>query len=263
MESLEIRSVSVANLPDLVAPCMMAGTLGSGMTIPTESAEAMTRSKLAFFHDRIARGAAAKVAYKDGRPAGVLEYYPIEAAPAPVIGNDLFVINCLQVPQRELREEIEKELVAACVKDWSSRKGVVVLGRGKAWDKLGFEEVTEDAWPEGGELILWLMKFWEVEEPRLAPVNREFATFRGKVRVDLFESGFCPWDHYVNSLVTQVAEEFGSAVLLDRVDCNDRKSVLAHGLTAGVALNGDFQAWLRPHPIPTIAQIRDKIEELL
>ena len=263
MESLEIRSITVANLPDLVSPCIMGGTLGSGTTLPAEKAEEMTRQKLAFFHERMRHGAAATAAYRAGRPVGILEYYPIEVAPVPVRGSDLFVINCLQVPHRELREEAEKELVSACVKDWSTRKGVIVLGRSKPWDLLGFEEVARDAWPEGGELVLWLMKFWEVEEPRLVSGERDVHLVRGKVRVDIFESNHCPWEHYVGALVEEVAEEFGSAVLLDRVDCSSRDAVLKYGITAGVALNGEFQRWLRPHPIPTAAQIRDALEDLL
>jgi hypothetical protein len=202
-------------------------------------------------------------AYRGKRPVGLLEYYPIEVAPVPVIGNDLFVINCLQVPHREQREEVEKDLVAACVKDWSTRKGVIVLGRGKPWDTLGFEEVTRDAWPEGGELILWLMKFWEVEEPRLASGDREVSLVRGKVRIEIYESNHCPWDYYVNSLVEEVADEFGSAVLLDKVDTSSRDAVLKHGVTAGIALNGEFQRWLRPHPLPTEGMVRDAIEDLL
>jgi hypothetical protein len=263
MESVEIKSITVANLPDLVTPCTMAGTLGSGLTVDSEIAEEMTRNKLAFFHERMRQGAAAIAAYRRNRPVGLLEYYPIEVAPVPVIGNDLFVVNCLQVPEREQRDEVEKELVAACVKDWSSRKGVIVLGRGKPWDALGFEEVSRDAWPEGDELVLWLMKFWEVEEPRLSPGDREVHLVRGKVQIDIYESFHCPWDSYVAARVEEAAEGFGASVILDKIDCTSRDQVLKYGVTAGIALNGEFQPWLRPHRIPTTAQIQQRLEDLL
>jgi hypothetical protein len=194
---------------------------------------------------------------------GVLEYYPIEVAPYPVIGDDLFVINCLQVPEREHRDEVEKQLVRECVNDWSSRKGVVVLGRSKSWDELGFEEVLRDAWPERDELILWLYKFWEVEEPRLAPVARDFPVLKHRVRVDIFDSGHCPWDYYVISLVEKAAEELGNDVVVEHHDASTREAVLKYGLTSGVAVNGDFQPWLRPHPMPTSRQVKEKLEELL
>jgi hypothetical protein len=223
----------------------------------------MTRGKLAYFHDRMRSGAAAMAAYRGNRVMGVLEYYPIEQAPSPVIGEDLWVINCLQVPQDENREEVEKVLAAACVKDWSSRKGVVVISREKRWDVLGFEEVLRDAWPERDELVLWLMKFWEVEEPRLAPVHQDFPTVRGRVRVDIFDSGHCPWDVYIFSLVEEVCEELGKDVLLEKKDLSDRETVLKYGLTSAVALNGDYQPWLRPHAVPTKQDIREKIEELI
>ena len=263
MDGLEIQELTVGTLPDLVAPCMIAGTLGSHLTLPTDLADDMSRGKLAYHHERRVAGAAACVARLNGRAVGVLEYYPIEVAPVPVLGRDLFVIHCLQVPGRDHREEIERELVGAAVTRWSSRKGVVVLGREKPWDKLGFEEVSRDEWPEGGELILWQMKFWEVEEPRLTPVRRNFHLFRGKVMVHIFESSSCPWTIYLTRLVEEVAAEIGSGVIVDKIDCNDRKNVLEHGVTGGVALNGKFQRWLRPHPAPTRSTIRAAIEDLL
>ncbi|MHC4472878.1 MAG: hypothetical protein ACYTDY_13220 [Planctomycetota bacterium] len=263
METLEIRPITVANLPDLVSPCMKGGTIGSGLTLDAQIADGMTRSKLSFFYDRMRQGGAAVAAYRGVRPVGLLEYYPIEVAPSPIVGTDLFVINCLEVPEREQREEVEKELVAACVKDWSTRKGVVVLGRAKSWDTLGFEEVSRDAWPEGGELILWLMKFWEVEEPKLSAVDREVHLVPGRVLVDIYESFRCPWDHYVASLVEEVAEELGPSVILEKLDCTTREQVLRYGITSGIALNGEFQRWLRPHPVPSAAQVKETIEHLL
>lgn len=263
MEGLEIRSISVANLPDIVSPCMLAGTLGSHVSLPAETADEMTRAKMGFFHERMRAGASAMGAYKGKRIVGLLEYYPIEVAPVPVIGNDLFVINCLQVPEREDRALVEKELVAACVKDWSSRKGVAVLGRQKRWDTLGFEEVTRDAWPEGGEMTLWLMKFWEVEEPKLAPLRCEFPTHRGRVRIDILETGRCPWDTYVGNMVRRAVEHASAPIFVETTDLSLRENVLKYGLTGGIAINGEFQPWLRPHPVPTFQQICARIEEYL
>lgn len=263
MEGLEVRNVTVANLPDLVTPCMIGGTLGSHLSLSSEQAGEMTRDKLAFFHERMRKGASAMAAYRGHRIVAVLEYYPVELAPFPIVGNDLFVINCLQVPEREGRELVEKELVAACVKDWSTRKGVVVLGREKAWDALGFEEVLKAEWPEGDDLTLWLMKFWEVEEPRLVPVKWDFSVPKGRVKIDVFESGYCPWGRYVFDLVRKVAEEFGSAAVVDTWNCESREKVLECGVRAGVALNGEFRKWLRPHPLPTADTVRRAIEDLL
>jgi len=261
MDGLEVKSITVANLPDLVSPCILSGTIGGKTSLPAESAERMTRGKLAFFHDRMRRGAAAMAAYRGPRVVGLLEYYPIEVAPSPVVGEDLFVINCLQVPEVEGREEIEKRLVAACVKDWSTRKGVVVLAREKQWDVLGFEEVLRDAWPERDELVLWLMKFWEVEEPRLTPVHQDFPKLGGRVRVDIFESGHCPWDFHIVSLVEEVCEELGKDVLLERKKLETRADILKYGITSGVVVDGEYMPWLRPHAVPTKKEIREAIED--
>jgi hypothetical protein len=81
--------------------------------------------------------------------------------------------------------------------------------------------------------------------------------------VDVFSSSACPWNIYLEGLVTEVAEEFGNSVMLERVDCEDRESVLRHGIAAGVALNGSFRPWLHPHPVPTAKTIREAIEDLL
>jgi len=260
---LKIERITVANLPDLVPPCILSGTLDGKTTLPAESADRMTRGKLAFFHERMRQGAAAMVACQDSRVVGLLEYYPVEVAPSPVIGEDLFVINCLQVPKAEIRDEVEKELVAACVKDWSSRKGVVALAREKQWDVLGFEEVLRDAWPERDELVLWLMKFWEVEEPRLSPVLRDFPLLPGRARIDLFESGHCPWNFHILTLVEEVCEDLGRAVMLERRKLRTRADVLKVGVSAAIVLNGEYMPWLRPHPVPTKKQIREAIEERL
>jgi hypothetical protein len=263
MEELEVRPITVANLPDLAAPCMLAGTLGTGESLPSEAADEMTRGKLGFFHERMRHGAAAMAAYRGNRVVGLLEYYPIEVAPSPVIGEDLFVVNCLQVPHGEHRDEVERELVGACAKDWSSRKGVVALARRKDWGAMGFEEILKDAWPEDDELVLWLMKFWEVEEPRLARVHRDFNVVKGRVTIEVFESGHCPWDFYVHALVAEVAEEFGRDVLLERRKLRTRDDILKYGVTAAVAVDGEYQPWLRPHPIPNRATIRKAIESRL
>ncbi|MEN8152169.1 MAG: hypothetical protein ABFS86_20295 [Planctomycetota bacterium] len=260
MDTLEIRNITVANLPDLVSPCILAGTLDGKASVSSESADRMTRGKLAFFHERMRQGAAAMAAYRGPRVVGLLEYYPIEVAPTPVEGEDLFVINCLQVPHAENREVVEKELVAACVKDWSTRKGVVVLARQKRWDVLGFEEVLRDKWPEGDERVLWLMKFWEVEEPRLTPFGEDYPNPPGRVRVDVFESGHCPWDFHIVSLVEEVCEDLGPVVLLEKQVLEDRTAVLRHGVSTAVAVNGRYMPWFRPHPIPTRAEIKSTIE---
>jgi len=261
MDGLTVERITVVNLPDLVPPCILAGTLNGKATLPAESAERMTRGKLAFFHERMRHGAAAMVARQGSRVVGLLEYYPIEVAPTPVIGEDLFVINCLQVPKAENRGEIEKELVAACVKDWSSRKGVVALAREKQWDVLGFEEVLRDAWPERDVLVLWLMKFWEVEEPRLSQVYQDFPMVPGRVRVDILESGHCPWDFHIISQVEQVCEELGRDTVLERRELGTRADILKFGVSAAIVVNGDYMPWLRPHPVPTKSQIREAIEE--
>ena len=51
-----------------------------------------------------------------------------------------------------------------------------------------------------------------------------------------------------------------NAAILDRIDCNDRETVLRFGVMSGVALNGEFMPWLRPHPVPSESVVREAIE---
>jgi hypothetical protein len=260
---LEVRPVSVANLPDLAAPCLLSGTLDGKLSIPGDVAGEVTRRKLSYFYDRKALGAGGKVAYRDGRIVGKIEYYPIEAAPVPVHGSDVFAITCLQVPEPEHRDEVEKALVSACMEDWTDRKGVIVLARDKDWSPFGFEPAFSGFWPNGDHLTGWLLKFWEVEEPRFVPVRIERPPQRGTALLQTFESGLCPWANYVTDMVLEVAEAFGSRLIVERIDCNLRENVLQYGLAMGIALDRELQPWLRPHPIPTRREVQKRILDVL
>ena len=50
---------------------------------------------------------------------------------------------------------------------------------------------------------------------------------------------------------------------LEKQELEDRASILKHGLNTAIAVNGQYQPWLRPHPIPTRDQIRKTIKDLL
>jgi hypothetical protein len=261
MQDLDVRPVTPLNLPELATPCLKSGALVGKITIPVERGEALARGKLAFFHERRTSGAGAQIAYSGNRAVGLIEYCPIELAPVPLTGDDLFVILCMTVTTRERAEEIEKALVDAARADWSARSGVIVLGHERDWTHHGFEAIWRDFWPDGRDLTLWMLRLGEAEDPEPVPLGvRGVTPPGGKVLVQIFDPGCCPWITYVADRVVEVAASLGPRVEVEIVDTGVRENVLRYGLMAGVAINGRIQKWLRPHPIPPEEEIREKIE---
>lgn len=263
MDDLEVRRIDAGNLPKLVNPCLLTGFLQSKVNLEAESAEAAIRGKLAFFHDRRLNGAGARVAVRGDKVVGLIEWYPVEIAPVPLVGEDLHVVNCLQVPERGEREEIEARLVEACVGDWSRRRGVAVLARDKDWGSFGFRPVGEGRWPTGEELTVWLLDLDGAASPTLMPVNLEEDVPPGRAVVHVYETDRCPWSIYLQAMVGEVAEAMSPEVILEVTDMNERKNVLRHGISGGITINGEMQPWYRPHPIPNRRDVRRRIEDYL
>jgi len=154
---LEVREIKLSNLADCSKVCV-------GSSLPPGldgfASVDIQRAKLAFFRQSKGAGAAARAAYRDGALVGILEWYPVEISPAPVSGQDLFVVNCARVPDKAARSEILAELVRSAEEPWSKRAGVAALGRNRSWEEFGFEVADRQKAPEkdAGTLTLYLKK---------------------------------------------------------------------------------------------------------
>ena len=109
---LEIQSINAANLPDAVRLCLAGATPGDRPRAFTKEVETeCSRCKLALVRDRQMSGGAAFVAYQHGMLVGYAELHTMRDALAPVDGKKGHVLQCLRVPERALRETVEKALV--------------------------------------------------------------------------------------------------------------------------------------------------------
>ena len=50
-------------------------------------------------------------------------------------------------------------------------------------------------------------------------------------------------------------------VVLYETDCNKRRNVLRAGVACGIAVNGQFQAWVRPYRLPDEHMIRRTLDD--
>jgi hypothetical protein len=260
---LEIRDITSSNLPDAARLCLAGKTLSDRPKAFTRDIELdSTRCKLSALREQMAAGAKAHAAYRDGMLVGYLEYHPIERALAPLEGEGCHVIQCVRVPETAERAEVEVALVEHAVKTVPASRGLAVLAREKEWTSCGFTDpAREAAEVQGFERVLWWRQIAPGDAPKIAPVDRKLPRIPGKVRVDLFFADRCPWDKYVFDMVRSVCARMKGEVVLYETDCNKRRNVLRAGVTCGVAVNGQFQSWVRPYRLPDEHMIRRTLDD--
>ncbi len=258
---IQVKDVKLVNLQDGARLCVGAKTPPN---LDKEAVLDLHRSKLAFYQQRTAAGAGAKAAYRDGLLVASVDWYPLELAPLPVEGKDLFAVNCIRVGDRAARTEILTEIFRVAEPAWQKRAGVVAVTRKKSLAEFGWEEIDRMRPPEreGDDLVLYLRKFKPEATASFLKPTRDLSPAAGKVRLDLFLSTHCPWDGYVFDLVRRVAQSYRERPLeLHEWDCNRRENVVKYGVAAGVAINGVFQPLLRPHRLPEERSVRRLFEE--
>jgi hypothetical protein len=260
---LEIREVTSSNLPDAARLCLAGKSLSDRPRAFTREVELdSTRCKLSLLSEQMRAGSRAQAAYRDGMLVGYLEVHPIAQALVPLEGADCHVIGCVRVPEAHEREEVEKALVDHAAAALSGSRGLAVLAREKDWGGCGFTDAAHEAAEVAGfERVLWWRPIAGGDPPKIAQVDRKLARIPGKTRVDLFTSERCPWDRYVFDLVRGVCSRMKNNVVLYETDCTKRRNVLRAGVTCGVAVNGQFQPWVRPYRLPDEHMIRKTLED--
>lgn len=259
--ALDIKPIGTMNLPDAARLCLAGKTLSDRPPAFTREVELeSTRCKLSLLRAALVRGAKTLAAYRSGMLVGYVELHPVEESLVPVKGAGCHVIHCLRVPEEAERAEVEHALVEGALRAVPKTGGLAVVAREKLWSAVGFEEIARDASEvESVERVLW-WKSAGGAAPDFVPVDRKIPRIPGKVRVDLFWSDRCPWDRYVFDLVRQACAAMKADVVVYETDCTKRREVLRSGVSAAVAINGRFQAWLRPHRLPDDHTIRRALE---
>jgi len=260
--ALDIKTVGTANLPDAARLCLAGRTLSDRPPAFTREVELeSTRCKLSYLRTATTKGSKALVAYRDAMLVGYVEAHPIEEALAPVDGAGSHVLTCLRVPEPAERAEVERAVIDALAASLPASRGLAVLAREKDWAPLGFTDIGRDASEvDGFERVLWWRPIAGGDPPRAVPVDRKIPRIPGKVRVDLFTSHRCPWDKYVFDVVRGVCRTLKDEVVVYETDCTRRREILRSGVSAGIAVNGRFQPWVRPHRLPDPHVVRRTLE---
>lgn len=117
----EVRQVPAASIDEVNRMCLPRGVKeGPALNaVLRESAAAHARAE--------AMGARVFGAFMEGRPVGHIEVMPIEAAPLPLQGEDLWVIRCLWVLPPAEGKGIGKALMGQALDAARGSAGVAAL----------------------------------------------------------------------------------------------------------------------------------------
>lgn len=215
-------------------------------------------------YHRAHRGLRVLVAYQGARPAGHIEFLPIEAAPQPVAGEALIFVDCLFVPRPAQGRGIGSGLLQACEAEARPHaRGLAVVAYPNSpfmpagfFLRHGFTTVAEGN-------SAWLMsKQWaEAPPPRFLPLcYTPPADVRpGQAVVDYYWCGQCPYSVRTLDRLRRVARSMGEAVVVREVNTDDRALMERLGVAAGCFVNGR-RVFSYP---PSEAQIREALEMAL
>lgn len=126
-EHPQVREVFPDAIDAINAMCVMPGT-------PPEAA---LRDAAAVYRQVAAMGVRTFGAFAKGKPVGRLEIMPIAAAPAPLVGEDLWVIRCLWVLDEAAGRGVARALTQRALEVAAGSKGVAVLTY-VGWMPVGF-----------------------------------------------------------------------------------------------------------------------------
>jgi N-acetylglutamate synthase-like GNAT family acetyltransferase len=212
------------------------------------------------------RGLRVKLAVRDGRVCGMIQYVPIEHAFAE--GGDLYFIHCIWVHGHKgkgvgnmQKQGMGKALLRAAEEDVRAlgRKGLVAWGlslpfwmRASWFKKQGYRKVDRD----GMAVLLWKPFAPDAEPPRWIRPKKKPGTEPDKVTITAICNGWCPAQNIVFERARRAAAEFGDGVVFKGVDTLDRATYLEWGIADALFIDGKA---VRTGPPPSYAKIRKKI----
>jgi predicted N-acetyltransferase YhbS len=234
---VEVRDLGEKNVEDIATFCSPRGTKNEFFL------QGENRKKKVLL-EKIKKGGRGKIAYKENKPVGFIEYYPIEDAPLNVVGKDIMIIPCMNVKVNERKKGIGDKLVRACIEDAKNmgRKGVAV--QATEWqdfmpktffEKYGFTNVTKS-----GPVNIFMIKFEEVENPRWLTLLHKQKSVKGKLIIDIFHNDQCPFGWQNSQRVKKIAGEFGDCAVVNEFDTNKRENIIKYGTLGATIVNGEY-----------------------
>jgi len=227
-----------------------------------EMKDAGNRKEL-WFRRMKEKGLRVKLALVEGRPAGMIQYVPIEHAPAS--GRDLYFVHCVWVhgykgkgvgDQR--KKGLGKALLAAAEEDARKlgAKGMAAWGvslpvfmRASWFKKHGYRKADKNA----VAVLLWKPFTDDAVPPEWIREKKKPSDVPGKVAVTAFVNGWCPGMNMVFERAKRAAAEIGGKVDFRPVETSDRATFLEWGTSDALVVDGKS---VRTGPPPSYEKIR-------
>lgn len=226
--------------------------------------------KQQWFTEARRQGLRVKVA-TDGadRPLGMIQYLPIEDAPADGVG--LFMILCIWVHgydegvgnhQRhgigsallEAAEEDARSLGATGMAAWGLR--IPVWMRASWFKKHDYRPADND----GIRQLVWKPFTADARPPQWITARPVPEGRPDEVTVTAFTNGWCPASNIVSERARRAAEALGERVTFVAIDVSDKADLVHHGHTDEVFIDGKP---IQNGPPPSYEKITKKIERRL
>jgi len=193
-------------------------------------------------------GLRCKIAIDDsGTVGGMIEYMPIEVAPAE--GSGLYFINCIWVHgHKKGRGNMQKRgmgraLLAAAEEDARDlgAKGMAAWGlwlpfwmRASFFKRHGYRKADR----EGVCTLVWKAFEKDAQPPRWIRSTFSPELVPGKVVVTAFINGQCPVANLTFDLFKTVAAEFGDKVLFREISTQKKEDFLRYGEKDAIFIDG-------------------------
>lgn len=174
------------------------------------------KETIAFLREKTRRGeGGVKLAYVDGEYAGFIQYYPSDASPAKVSGDDTYYICCMEVIKKHRGRGAGKALLDAALAEMKAAGGVAVSSYQDTWMSKsyflghGFEVVAEE-----GPMSLLFKRFKaDAKPPRWIEQRFQASYGKGQVVLDTFPGMCqCPFSLLFYERVRRIAGEEGAEI---------------------------------------------------
>lgn len=171
--------------------------------------------KLRWTRQMQGKGLGAKIAYRDGSPAGFVSYMPVEVAPSPIEGTGSLFVMCIHVNDADddrgvnhERKGVGRALVAAVEShaEEAGFCGVSTLAKTEShmpeafWKRLGYNRVEQD----GVVCLMWKPLAADAQPPSLWRGNFVPVVEQNVVHVHYLYCSFCGY----STAIMDIASEY-------------------------------------------------------
>lgn len=210
-----------------------------------------------WYRSMLPRGLRVKLALTDsGIAAGFIQYLPVRQS--TLIGEDGYFIYCVWVHGHKLgrgnlqKQGLGKALLHAAEEDVKALGGnglaawglMIPIWMKAAWfKKHGYRKIDRD----GIAALMWKPFTPDARPPAWRKQLRKPQPGNGKLRISIFNHGWCAVQNLAAERIRRIATEFPDQIILDEYDTRDRAVMDSWGLSDAIFLN-DRQIVTGPPP---------------